>query len=116
VRAGNTVRATLITACSVRQNVLAVPSHDSSAARHETIVQLLRFLSAAPARSGLGRGALDCSRNDPSRPNELETRQRWTAQFFFHVRNTKNAEEVLDTVQGYLAALPHNGQIGDHTP
>ena len=40
-----------------------------------------------------------------------------TAQVFFRARNSKNAEEVLDKVQGYLAALPHNGQIvGDHTP
>jgi hypothetical protein len=40
-----------------------------------------------------------------------------TAQLFFRVRNTKDAEEALDKVQGYLAALLHNGQIaGDHTP
>ena len=40
-----------------------------------------------------------------------------TAQLFFRTRNTKNAEEGLDKVQGYLAALLHNGQIiGDHTP
>jgi hypothetical protein len=40
-----------------------------------------------------------------------------TAQLFFRVRNTKNAEDVLDKVQGYLAALLHNGQIvGDHMP
>jgi predicted nucleic acid-binding Zn ribbon protein len=40
-----------------------------------------------------------------------------TAQLFFRVRKTKNAEDVLDKVQGYLAALLHNGQIvGDHTP
>lgn len=40
-----------------------------------------------------------------------------TAQLFFRARNSKNAAEVLDKVQGYLAALLHNGQIvGDHTP
>ena len=40
-----------------------------------------------------------------------------TAQLFFRARNTKNAEGVLDKVQGYLAALLHNGQIvGDYTP
>ena len=40
-----------------------------------------------------------------------------TAQLFFRTRTTKNGEDVLDKVQGYLAALLHNGQIvGDHTP
>jgi predicted nucleic acid-binding Zn ribbon protein len=40
-----------------------------------------------------------------------------TAQIFFRARNSKNAEEVCDKVQGYLAALLHNGRIvGDHTP
>jgi predicted nucleic acid-binding Zn ribbon protein len=40
-----------------------------------------------------------------------------TAQLFFRARNSRNAEEVLDKVQGYLAALLRNGQIvGDHTP
>jgi hypothetical protein len=40
-----------------------------------------------------------------------------TAQLLFRTRNTKNADEVLDKVQGYLAALLHHGQIvGDHTP
>ena len=39
-----------------------------------------------------------------------------TAQLFFRTRDTKNAEEVLDKVRGYLAALLHNGQVvGDHT-
>jgi predicted nucleic acid-binding Zn ribbon protein len=39
-----------------------------------------------------------------------------TAQLFFRARDTKNAEEVLDKVQSYLAGLLHNGQIvGDHT-
>src|SRR5262249_61523267 len=39
------------------------------------------------------------------------------AQLFFRTRTAKNAEEVLDKVQSYLAALVHNGQIlGDHTP
>jgi predicted nucleic acid-binding Zn ribbon protein len=39
------------------------------------------------------------------------------AQLFFRTRNTKNAEEILDKVRGYLAALLHNGQIvGDHPP
>jgi predicted nucleic acid-binding Zn ribbon protein len=40
-----------------------------------------------------------------------------TAQLFFRTGISKNADEVLDKVQGYLAALLHNGQIvGDHTP
>jgi hypothetical protein len=40
-----------------------------------------------------------------------------TAQLFFRTRTAKNDEELLDKVQGYLAALLHNGQIvGDHTP
>jgi predicted nucleic acid-binding Zn ribbon protein len=40
-----------------------------------------------------------------------------TAQLFFRIRNTKNAEDVLDKVHSYLAGLLHNGQIvGDHTP
>jgi len=40
-----------------------------------------------------------------------------TAQLFFRTGSSKNAEEVLDKVQGYLAALLHNGQmVGDHTP
>jgi hypothetical protein len=40
-----------------------------------------------------------------------------TAQLFFRTRDTKNAEEVLDKVQSYLAGLLHNGQIvGDRAP
>jgi predicted nucleic acid-binding Zn ribbon protein len=40
-----------------------------------------------------------------------------TTQLFFRTPDTTNAEDVLDKVQGYLAALLHNGQIvGDHTP
>jgi predicted nucleic acid-binding Zn ribbon protein len=40
-----------------------------------------------------------------------------TAQLLFGTRNTKNAEEVLNKVQVYLAALLNSGQIvGDHTP
>jgi predicted nucleic acid-binding Zn ribbon protein len=40
-----------------------------------------------------------------------------TAQLFFRVRRSSNEAEVLDKVQGYLAALLHNGQIvGKYTP
>jgi predicted nucleic acid-binding Zn ribbon protein len=40
-----------------------------------------------------------------------------TAQLFFRARRTNNDETALDKVQGYLAALIHNGQIAcDHTP
>ena len=40
-----------------------------------------------------------------------------TAQLFFRTRTAKDDEEALNKVQGYLAALLHNGQIvGHHTP
>ena len=40
-----------------------------------------------------------------------------TAQLFFRVRKTRNAEDVLHKLQGYLAALLQSGQIvGDHSP
>jgi predicted nucleic acid-binding Zn ribbon protein len=40
-----------------------------------------------------------------------------TVQLLFRTRSAKNADEVLDRVQGYLAALLQNGQIvGDHSP
>jgi predicted nucleic acid-binding Zn ribbon protein len=40
-----------------------------------------------------------------------------TARLFFRTRAARNAAEALDKVQGYLAALLHNGQIvGDGTP
>lgn len=39
-----------------------------------------------------------------------------TAQLFFRTRTAKSHEKFLDKVQGYLAALLHNGQIvGDYT-
>ena len=40
-----------------------------------------------------------------------------TVQLLFRTRAAKKGEDLLDKVQGYLAALLHNGQIvGDHTP
>jgi predicted nucleic acid-binding Zn ribbon protein len=40
-----------------------------------------------------------------------------TVQLLFRTRAAKKGEDLLDNVQGYLAALLHNGQIvGDHTP
>jgi hypothetical protein len=48
---------------------------------------------------------------------ELEARNNGYRSSLLPYTTAKGDEEVLDKVQGYLAALLHNGQIvGDHTP